>query len=257
MKQQRHNRILEMLDEKGSVSIAELTETLGVSGMTARRDLDQLATAGLLRRHHGGAVRNLGRSFEPPFRARAERSEGAKDAIGRCAAAMVSSGDAIGIDVGTTVLAMVRHLQAPNITIVTTGLRVAMEVATHFALEQDLRVIMPGGIVRGDELSQIGSITEQSLEGVRLDACFLGIGGLTATDGATEFNLDDAQVKRKLIDISARTIVLADGAKFGEVAFSKVCDVDQIDELITDSSAPADEIEALRTAGVTVTVADA
>ena len=241
-----------MLAERGSLTVAEIAEALRVSAMTVRRDLDELSTAGLLRRQHGGATQNIGRAYEPPFRLRADRQTADKESIGKAAAAMVRPGDAIGFDVGSTALSVAEALETTNITVVTASLRVATTIASRFALERDLRVVLIGGVLRSDELSLVGGMADAALSGLRLDRAFIGVGGLSVSEGATEFSMEDALVKRRLVQISDKVVVVADHTKFGEVALCHVCATTEIDTIVTDAAAPEDDVRALRDLGVEV-----
>ena len=147
--EERQNKILDIVMEKGSITIPEICERFKISDMTARRDLNALDRKGLLRRVHGGAVANLGRSYEPPFRTRAIKNQNAKRAIGKKAADLIFDGDSIALDVGTTTLEIVPFLRGKrNLTIVTNCLQIANAVVDVLSLEKDVRLILTGGIIR-------------------------------------------------------------------------------------------------------------
>ena len=257
MKTERHRRIIDSLEDSGQVAVAELATQLQVSEMTVRRDLQELEKAGLLRRVHGGATRSLGRAWEPPFRLRAGQSQDVKDRIAAVAAEFLHDGDAVGLDVGSTVLQLVPHLATrSNLTVVTASLRLASEVAARVALEQDLRLVLAGGVVRSEELSMTGQLAMETLGRIRLDTAFLGVGGMDPREGATEYNLEDAEVKRALIAVSQRVIVLADSSKLGTVCFASVAPLDAVDVVVTDAAADEAVVEQLRDAGVDVVVTD-
>lgn len=257
MKGQRHRLILEALDAEGRVDVAELSRKLKVSEMTTRRDLLELEQAGALRRVHGGAIRLLGRAFEPAYRARAEMAVDAKRAIARTAAEYVSDGDAITLDVGSTVLSMVDELVGRNnLTIVTSNLRVAWAVANNHALEQSVRLIISGGVVRAEELNMTGSWALSNYRQTRVDKAFIGVGGVNVKAGATDYNLEDAQLKRVLVDSARQVIALADSSKLGLETFAQVAELAKIDVLITDSDADTDLLDELRATGLDVRVAN-
>lgn len=258
-KHERHSRIIEALDGGSPVTVQELSPDLGVSEMTIRRDLKELETAGLLRRVYGGAVRHLGRAYEPPFRLRSEADPGPKVAIGRAAAELIERGDAIAIDTGTTCLETVRALREINrehLTVVTASLRVAGEIASTFALEAELRLMVTGGIVRSEELSLVGTAPAMLIRTMHVDKAFIGLGGVDPVKGGTEFNLEDAEVKRGFIESAREVIVVADATKLGRVCLAAVCPVDAIDTLVTDAAADPDQVAALEAAGINVIIAE-
>ena len=141
----RHQIIIQLLSEKGAITVAELCELFNVSDMTVRRDLSTLASAGLVRRIYGGAVSGRRRSFEPPFLTRAQESQQVKEAIGAYAASLVSEGDSIALDVGTTTLEMARNLSRLRaITVITASLPIVNVLVDY----TDIQVILAGGILR-------------------------------------------------------------------------------------------------------------
>jgi len=257
LKAERHRQIIELVMRDGKVTIADLCQHFGISDMTARRDLRELDREGLLRRVHGGAVSSLGRSYEPPYRLRSSRNPEAKRSIGRKAAEMIFDGDSIALDVGTTTVEVVRACgDRHNLTIITASLPIANEVISHLSLDSDVRLIVTGGIVRSGELSMIGNIAEQTYRNLHVDKAFLGIGGLSLEDGLTEYNLEDALVKQSLLKSAHQIIVVADGSKFGRTTFVSVGPLSCVDVIVTDSSAPADMVQALRQVGIRVVIAE-
>ena len=253
MKNQRHQRVLEILEAAGRVEVAELSRVLGVSEMTTRRDLLELESTGALRRIHGGAVRTIGRAFEPAYRTRAQQAVEKKKLIAAAAAEYVSDGDAIALDVGSTVLPMVDELVGrANLTIVTSNLRIAWAVANNHALERSVRLIISGGVVRADELNMTGTSAVANYRTMRVDTAFIGVGGLNAAAGGTDYNLEDAVLKRVLVDSARKVIVLADSSKLGHETFAQAAELDRIDLLITDDDADAAVIAELRNAGLDV-----
>jgi len=253
----RFSQIVEIVTEKGSITIPEICERFGVSEMTARRDLNELDRQGLLRRVHGGAITSLARSYEPPFPTRAIKNTSAKVAIGLKAAELVYDGDSIALDVGTTTLEIVDGLKGKrNLTIITSCLQIANRVVAELSLSSDVRLIVTGGIVRPRELSLIGSIPENVYKELHVDKAFIGIGGINPTDGLTEYNLEDAQIKQTLIPSAREKIVVADGSKFGLTTFASVAPLKSINTIVTDRSAPTEMLHMIRESGVEVIIAN-
>jgi DeoR/GlpR family transcriptional regulator of sugar metabolism len=253
---ERRSEILEILREEGRVTVPELCERFHVSEMTIRRDLRDLDREGMLRRVHGGAIYSLGRSYEPPYQLRSTDSTEAKQAIGRAAAEMIFDGDSIALDIGTTTIEIARSIcDKRNLTIVTAGLPIAFEIASTLSLNSDVRLILTGGIVRPGELSMIGHLAHHVYREFHVDKAFIGIGGLTLEAGLTEYNLEDALVKRPLLGSANQVIVVADGSKFGRTTFVTVGPLSAVDMVITDETAPNDMVQALQDMGIQVIVA--
>jgi DeoR/GlpR family transcriptional regulator of sugar metabolism len=231
---QRRQAVLRRLTAVGEVGFAELAEEFRVSEMTIRRDVETLEGEGLARRVRGGAISVTSRSYEPPFGIRATTAAAAKTAIGVAAARLVNDGDTIIIDVGTTTLELARALRGrQGITVVTAALPVAIELGN----EPGLRVVVTGGQVRPGELSLTGGMAEDAFTTMNCDVAFIGVAGVCVTPGLTEYNPDDARVKRAAIGAARRTIVLADASKLGKIAFATVAPLSLVDALVTDAPA--------------------
>ena len=254
---ERHNKIVELVLDKGQVTITDICTMFDISEMTARRDLNALDRQGLLRRVHGGAITNLGRSYEPSFQTRTVKNQNAKIAIGLKAAELIYDGDSIALDVGTTTLETVQGLKGKrNLTIVTSCLQIANKVVDQLSLDIDARLILAGGIIRPRELSMIGPIPEQVYQELHVDKAFIGIGGVSLEDGLTEYNIEDTQIKKILIRSAREKIVVADGSKFGVTTFASVAPLNAVDKIVTDNSAPEHMISQIREQGVEVILAN-
>jgi len=257
MRVERHHKIVELVQQNSSVSVAEICNLFDVSEMTARRDLQELEREGLLRRVHGGAVYNLGRSYEPPLKMRSNQQSEKKRAIGQKAAELIFDGDSIALDVGTTTLEIARALQTKrNLTVLTASLPIANEVVASYSLDSDIRLILTGGIVRAREWSMVGEFASQMYAKLHVDKAFVGIGGISLEDGLTEYNLEDATVKWSLLKSAHQIIVVADGSKFGETTFATVGPLTAVNTIITDSSAPSDILDELQEMGIEVLVVE-
>lgn len=237
------------LSERGEAGFGELAEEFGVSEMTIRRDLETLEAEGLARRVRGGAISVISRSYEPPFAVRATTEPGAKEAIGAAAAALVNDGDTIILDVGTTTLALARALHGKRgVTAVTPSLPVAVELGA----DPDIRVVVTGGQVRAGELSLTGGMAEDAFGTMNCDLAFIGVAGVCPVPGLTEYNPDDARVKRAALSAARRAIVVADASKLGRVAFSTVAPLSAIDALVTDAAAEHPVVLEIAASGVDV-----
>jgi DeoR/GlpR family transcriptional regulator of sugar metabolism len=249
---ERPQLILQLIESQGSVTVADLCHRFAVSDMTIRRDLAELERAGLIRRVYGGAVSARGRSYEPPFLTRSGEYQAEKERIGQAVAALIHDGDSLALDVGTTTLEVARHLRGKhNLTIVTNSLHIANVLAN----QPGIRLILTGGILRPNELSLIGHLAERAFQDFFVDKLFLGIGGVNFEAGLTEFNLEDALVKRAMLNIAKERIVVTDASKFGQVAFASVAPLSAIHKIVTDTSIDPDIVRRLQEMNIEVILA--
>lgn len=247
---ERFSAILEQLASNGSTSVEELSERLGVSGATIRRDLTQLAEQRLLTRTHGGAVVQAV-SYELPVRYRTERHSEEKHRIAQAAAELVPDGGVVGITGGTTTTEAARVLAGrPKLTVVTNALNIAAELAVR----PNLSLIVTGGMARSASFELVGPVAEQTLAGYHLDLALLGVDGIEIDAGCTTHDDTEARTNAILLKQSKRAVVLADSTKLGRVAFATICPLSAIHTLITDKNADPAELSRLESAGLDVRV---
>ncbi len=247
---ERLSETLNRLAETGTVSVEELSADFEVSAATVRRDLDLLAQQHLAERSHGGAVARAG-LYELPLRYKGVRHRPAKQLIATEAARSVVPGLAIGLTGGTTTTEVGRKLaECPSLTVVTNALNIAAELAVR----TNVKLIVTGGACRPESYELVGPLAEETLAGLNLDACFVGVDGLMAEYGLTTHHEVEAHANRAMLARARRVVVVTDGSKVGRRAFARICPIGCVDEVITDDSAPEDGIEAMRQAGVAVTV---
>ncbi|UPK74249.1 DeoR/GlpR family DNA-binding transcription regulator [Nocardioidaceae bacterium SCSIO 66511] len=248
MNSTRHAQILERLRTTDRVEVRELADLLDTSEVTVRRDLDELAAAGVLRRVRGGAISTLMRGEEPPYAMREAEAGAAKQRIAAAAAELIRDGETIVVDSGTTGVAAARAIAGRRVTAMPLSLHAVNELVSGQAID----LLLPGGAVRPGELSVTGPLAEQSLAALRFDTMLLTCCGLSTHTGATAHDVADAAVKRAAIESSARTVALVDGGKFARTAMAVVASVSEIDVVVTDATAPSDELDRIRAAGVEV-----
>ncbi len=244
---QRRAEIIEVLDAVGTLSTDELAQRLRVSGETIRRDLQLLDQQRLIQRVHGGAMATgQVRREEPPYSVRVAADSAAKQRIGDLAAGLVTSGQTIIFDVGTTVLAVARALPATFTgVIVTCSLVAAAELAGRPGLE----VLVSGGRVRSGDLALSNAQTLTFFEDIHADVAFLGSGCVSADEGLTDFYLDEIATRRVIIANTATSYVLADSSKLGKVGPHRVCGLHEVSGFITDVQ-PSEQMDtAFRQAG--------
>ena len=248
----RHRLITQAVREPGSATVLELAELTGASEMTIRRDLDTLAAHGVLERVRGGARTVLLRGEEPPFALRAHDDADAKYRIAAEVASLITDGETVLLDSGTTCLQVARLLRGRRITVMPLSLQ-----AIHVLADapSPTALLVPGGQPRAAEGALTGPLTLASLSALRFDTAVVGCCGLSAVEGLTAHDLDDAAVKKAIMASTRRIIVAADGSKLGHTTHGYVGPSTFLHILVTDSTAPADEVAALEGAGTVVKTA--
>jgi DeoR family fructose operon transcriptional repressor len=255
---ERLERIAEVVRQNGVVSIADLSDRLGVSEATVRRDLTKLEQQGLLRRTYGGAVSLRMSSLDAPFAVREQHYVAEKRAIALAAAQLVSNGETIVLDAGTTMAELARALRDHrDLTVITNSERVMNELydcsgVTVFVIGGELRAL--SGLPAKGDLCMVGPVAEETLRRFRPSKAFLGTAGITVADGMSNTNLPQTRIKQLIAEISEEVILLTDYTKFGHVSYSIVAPIDVLDRVITDSGIQARDREALEERGIEVLV---
>ncbi len=254
--QLRRQRMLELIRTREFVRVADLGEAFGVSQVTARADLDALARRGLVRRIRGGAIARMVPEREHAFEETAHRHQAEKEAIGRAAAEMVSDGETVILDVGTTTTMAARALrdrgELREITVLTSALNVALELESAIPR---FTVIVLGGTLRPLQHSLVDPLAALPLDHVNAHTMLLGCNGVDAAAGITNVNLPEAEVKRRMLATARRRVVLADGSKLGTVHLARLCGAEDVDAVITGPSADPAVVDDLRQRDVDVVVA--
>lgn len=248
---ERHNRIVDLLKERRSVEINELSEMLRVSPMTIRRDLNELTRDGLLLRTHGGALLEK-KDYEPPFVIRSFYKRQEKIAIGKMAAHRVENGDVIALDIGSTCLEVARQLdERVEGTVLTNFIPIALVLSR----KRNLRVFLLGGLLRKEELSLVGDSAIDTIRSFRIDKFFLGISGLSPNGELMDYDPAEAAVKKVFMESAKQIILVADHTKFFRSAPTLLGPVSCIHEVITDSGIQIEQAHKIVQQGVPVTQA--
>jgi DeoR/GlpR family transcriptional regulator of sugar metabolism len=250
---ERMDQVLEMLESRDSVHVAELAETFSVSEVTVRSDLADLARRGLVARVRGG-VRALqhGQSelgFDLRLRLESER----KQAIARAAAAMVGEGEAVALDSSTTAYYLAHELRSKReLVVVTNGLLIAAVLADA----PGITVLVTGGTLRLSAMSLVGDLGAEVLRTTRINKGFLGARGLSLERGLMDLNPDEVRLKQRMAEACERVIGIFDCTKWHRSALLSFVPADRIHAIVTDSGAPGEEIAAWRALAVEVVVAE-
>jgi DeoR family transcriptional regulator of aga operon len=256
----RWNALLELLADSGRVSVEQAADRLAVSQATIRRDFDQLAQQGMITRTRGGAEAN-GVSYDLPLRYKTARHSAEKQRIGAAAAALVEPGMAVGLNGGTTATEVARALAArpelaggaddPRLTVVTN----ALSIANELLLRSRMKVVVTGGVVRPQSFELVGPLGSAVLTEVTLDVALLGVDAIDATLGAAAHHEGEAAIHSVMAARARRVIVIADSSKLGRHAFARICPIERVQTLVTDSGAAPEAVAAFRDAGVRVVCA--
>jgi DeoR family transcriptional regulator of aga operon len=257
---QRWNELLDLMPEDGQLTVADAAQALGVSQATIRRDLDELAQQQLLTRTRGGALAGHV-SYDLPLRYKTARHAPEKQRIGRAAAALIAPGAAVALNGGTTTSEVARALAtrpdlqngtgAPAITVVTN----AMNIASELAVRQHIKIVVTGGVTRGQSYELIGPYATLVLAELTLDWAVLGVDALDLRSGATAHHEGEASINHLMATRAEHVMIVADSSKLGERAFARVAAIDEIDVVVTDREATPESLAAFTERGIRVVTA--
>jgi DeoR/GlpR family transcriptional regulator of sugar metabolism len=252
----RHEQILKLLAGKDNVSVSELSNLLKVSEATIRTDLNSLAKKGKVNRLHGGAhlVEERVRQ-EYTFQTRKSLNSQNKQKIGELASQFVDSLDSVLFDSSTTVLAMAQALgkreDLKDVTVIPVGIWTAIELMGC----SNINVLLPGGYLRHTTGSITGLPTSDFFNGLIIQKAFLGAWGISSENGLTDTHLLEIELKKFIVSRAKKVFILVDGDKFKQTGLSAFANINQVTTVITDASAPPEEIEKLRKANIEVLIA--
>ena len=244
---ERHKHILDCLARDGYVRVAEMAKELDVTTVTIRKDLKYLEEKKLLYRTHGSASPVNPQTQEVEVREKEKIHIDEKRRIAMAAAQLIEPDDSIIIASGSTVQMLGDFIQPQgHLTVVTSSLKTAVQLNSMDRVD----VIQLGGNVRKNSLSVVGVYTSQFFEQITCSKLFLGVDGIDLDYGITNSNIEEALLNIKMIEASQRTIIMADSSKFGRRGFGRICNLDRIDVIITDSGITASVARAIEDADI-------
>ncbi len=251
LSEERQRAILEIVNRDGRVLVIDLARQFHTSQVTIRKDLEILHTKGRIHRTHGGALPARESALEDPtLREKEKLHRKEKLHIAAAAARMVTEGQVVILDSGTTTTAIARALRNfQNLTIITNAVNIAAELSGS-ALE----VILTGGSLRKNSFSLVGPIAEETLHRLHADILFLGVDGFDVQYGLSTPNLLEAKVNRAMIEISKTSVAVCDSSKFGKRSLSLIAPPSSLQHVITDAGIPKAELTALKKSGIDVTL---
>ncbi|HIB36606.1 DeoR/GlpR family DNA-binding transcription regulator [Mesonia sp.] len=247
----RHQEILEILQQDKYVEVSDLCDKLDVSAVTIRKDLKLLEDKGLLFRTHGGASLDNPYMKDRPVNEKEKISIEEKNGIAQAAANLISENDSFMIASGTTVQALAKAINIQGkLNVITSSLNVAVELLKN----KDYEVIQLGGNVRHSSSSVIGHYANFILKDISCNQLFIGVDGIDLDYGCTTTSLEEAALNQQMIASAQKTIVLADSSKFGKKSFGKICGLDSVHHIITDSGISQKVIDRIKLMGIKITV---
>jgi DeoR family transcriptional regulator, aga operon transcriptional repressor len=249
LNEERRRAILELINREGRVLVNELATTFNTSQVTIRKDLEILHAGGLLHRTHGGALPSReGALADPTLREKEKLHRKEKLRIAEVAASMVSEGQVVILDSGTTTTAIARALRSfHNLTVVTNAVNIVSELSGT-----DVEVIVTGGALRKNSFSLVGPIAEETLRRLSADILFLGVDGFDVSYGLSTPNLLEAKVNRIMVEVSKTTVAVCDSSKFGRRSLALIAPPIGMQHVITDHGISKSDLKALRKAGINV-----
>jgi len=248
---QRHKIILNELDKEGYVRVQDLSERLGISEVTIRKDLKELESRKLLLRSHGGASPLSSLISDRHIDEKEKVQVDEKLRIGAAANLLLKKNDRIIIASGTTLLSFAQKITITDpLTVITSSVKVSLSLCD----KPNVEVIQLGGTMRKSSASVIGPYAESLLSELMCSKLFIGVDGIDLDFGLTTSNIGEAHLNQYMLNAAQEVIVLADSSKFGKRGFGKICNINQIHHIITDKNAPHSAVQIIREKGIIVTL---
>ncbi|RXH54612.1 transcriptional repressor AgaR [Granulicella sibirica] len=249
--EERRQHILGLVQQHGRVLVDDLSQALGISRITIRKDLDALQMRGVLQRTHGGALLpQAGTLFDPSLKEKETQRSEEKVRISAAAVELVKEGQCVLLDSGTTTSAIARALKKfSRLTVITNAVNIAAELSST-----DFEVIMTGGSLRKNSFSLVGPLAEEMLHEMHADILFLGVDGFDLEMGLTTPNMMESRVNRAMVKASTMVVTVCDSTKFNRRSLSKIVDIGAIHHVITDDKLPKATADAIRKMGIQLTL---
>ncbi|MDD5861174.1 MAG: DeoR/GlpR family DNA-binding transcription regulator [Prevotella sp.] len=251
-KEERHQAIQEQLLKAESVSVTELAEQLDVSLVTIRKDLTEMERAGLLYRSHGKAIAINPFAANRSVNVKEKLNPEEKYAIGMEAAKFIGPDDSICLASGTTIHAFAHCIRTDHhLTVITASLQASMVLAN----QENIDIVQLGGTLRHSSHSVVGPFAEAFLDHCAFTKCFMGVDGIDLDFGLTTTDLREAHLNQKMMSVSQKIIVLADSSKFHRRGFAKICNMEDVDMIITDSHIKDNDRTRIEEMGIELIIA--
>ena len=246
--------ILQMLAKYDTVSVSDLTKKFQVSEVSIRKDLNEMHKGRLLIRTRGGAMRipSTNSNFDLPIDTKKYDNAREKSGIGKLAATLIEEGETILLDSGTTTLEIARNLQRfSHLTVITNAINIAQEVQKY----ERFTIILLGGHLRLSSQSVVGPIAEANIKSFYCDKLFLGVDSFSLEGGVSTPNIDEANLNQTMISMAKKSIAVFDYSKCYRRSFAHICDIKDLDTVVSDRKFPAKMRAELKRRGVEVMIA--
>lgn len=229
---ERRNAILARLSAEGKVIVSDLSREFDVTEETIRRDLEKLDQEGLAKKTYGGAVVNKSLNTDLPYHVRKRVNVELKQHIAEKIADMIHDGDYIMLDASSTAIFVTKYIKhLKNITLITNSVEILLELAD----KDDWRVLSTGGSLKKGALSLIGSSAERMIRDFHVDLAVCSSKGIDMTTGITDSDEKEAEIKQAIFAAAQRKVLAVDSTKFDRIAFVRVCDIGEVDTVVTDA----------------------
>lgn len=248
----RQERIQKLIEEKGIVRVAELSQSFGVTELTIRRDFDHLEKKGVLERTHGGAILRRRVKVEPLYVEKNQKHRTQKEKIGMAVSKIIEPGDTLLINTGSTNTQVLRQLSGKNLRVITSNANALVEIE-----DPEIEVVLTGGLFRRQSNSLIGNFTHALLKNVCGSKAIIGVDGVSIKFGLTTPIQEEAAVARLMIEQTlGPVIVVADSSKMGVVSNFVTAPIDKVNTLVTDAGIKPGFKKELEEMGITVIIAN-
>ncbi|MGB3401098.1 MAG: DeoR/GlpR family DNA-binding transcription regulator, partial [Microcoleaceae cyanobacterium] len=250
-REERQQAIMDVLVLEGEASLDELSVHFEVSKMTVHRDLDDLESAGLLRKVRGGATIQSGTQFESDYRLRARQGAVSKNAMAEAALSLIEPGMTVMINDGSMAAVLAQKCSARRPLTIITNNAAVIDAQRN---EPGITLITLGGVYSSKYNAYLGKVTEDTLAGLRADIAFISS---PAVSGVEVFHMDDSVVraKRAMMEQAAKCCLLVNHTRFGHAALHRLAKLDEFANIITDQTPDADAIAEFQRAGLNLTIA--
>lgn len=230
---ERRNKILEILQKDGRVVVSDLGLLFKVTEETIRRDLEKLEKDGLAKKTYGGAILVDNLSIDLPYTVRMKTNVDSKEAIARKVSDLIDDGDHLMLDASSTAIFVAKHLKYKrNLTVITNSIEILLELSGV----PGCKVLSTGGVLKEGSLSLIGYQAEKMINSFHVNKTIISAKGLDLKKGITDSNESEVHIKKLMLEAANTKILIADSSKFDRISFTKICDYNEIDMLVTDSA---------------------